>query len=319
MAMRLSVITPTYNRAHTLSRCYHSLCAQTFADFEWIVVDDGSTDETGERVSAWQEQAAFPIRYVYQDNAGKPSGVNRGVALAEAAMLVILDSDDSLPAESFAQLLDAWASLSVEDQKRHWCVTGLCVDAESGDVVGDRFPQENQSVDGGSLLFAQRVRGEKWSLIRTDLLRQHLYPVAPGIKFVPESFVWNPLGQQYLARCINQVVRIYHQPTGTGEGHLSGRHTALNNAAGMALEAEQALSLFLVKWGYRAPGYFLRKAVQATRFGWRAKPPLEWRPQLGWLAKGLISLAAPLGMALYWRDSLWARRQRGEAAREWPR
>lgn len=83
-----TILTPTYNRAGTLHRVYESLCQQTFKDFEWVVVDDGSTDNTHASVLAWQARAAFPIRYVWQNNQHKKTAFNRGVREARGELIV---------------------------------------------------------------------------------------------------------------------------------------------------------------------------------------------------------------------------------------
>src|SRR6476619_6982250 len=83
-----TVFTPTYNRARTLDRVYTSLKNQTFRDFEWIIVDDGSSDETSNLVQAWQQEAGFPVRYVYQPNLGKHVAFNRGVAEARGELFL---------------------------------------------------------------------------------------------------------------------------------------------------------------------------------------------------------------------------------------
>src|SRR5690242_19362698 len=90
-----TVFTPTYNRAHTIERVYRSLCTQNCRDFEWLVVDDGSTDGTEALIRQWQHEAEFPIRYFWQPNAGKHVAMNRGVAEASGSLFLTLDSDDA--------------------------------------------------------------------------------------------------------------------------------------------------------------------------------------------------------------------------------
>src|SRR5438874_2378327 len=90
-----TVLTPTYNRANTLPRVYDSLRAQSFRDFEWLVLDDGSSDGTKSLIEDWQATSDFPIRYIYQENQGKPAAFNRGVQEASGELLLTLDSDDA--------------------------------------------------------------------------------------------------------------------------------------------------------------------------------------------------------------------------------
>ena len=88
--MRFTVCTPTFNRAHTLDRVYDSLMAQTFKDFEWVIIDDGSSDRTKELVSEWQSEAPFPIRYEFQKNQGKHIAVNLGAQLAAGELFLVV-------------------------------------------------------------------------------------------------------------------------------------------------------------------------------------------------------------------------------------
>jgi len=106
---RFTVFTPTSNRAHTLSRVYESLKRQTFRDFEWLIVDDGSTDNTREVVEGWQREKLFIIRYFWQKNAHKKVAFNRGVLEADGKFFITLDSDDEALPEAL-DILD-----------RHWC------------------------------------------------------------------------------------------------------------------------------------------------------------------------------------------------------
>ena len=78
--MIFTVFTPTFNRAYTLPRVYESLKSQTFKNFEWLIVDDGSSDGTADLVKMWQNEGALTIRYFYQINRGKHIAINRGVS-----------------------------------------------------------------------------------------------------------------------------------------------------------------------------------------------------------------------------------------------
>src|SRR5258707_14117604 len=105
-----TVFTPTWNRAHTLHRAYQSLHAQTFRNFEWLIVDDGSTDNTREIVEKWQAESEFPIRYIYQENQGKAAAFNRGVREAQGALFLTLDSDDACVNQALERFKYHWDS-----------------------------------------------------------------------------------------------------------------------------------------------------------------------------------------------------------------
>jgi glycosyltransferase involved in cell wall biosynthesis len=106
-----TVFTPSYQRAKTLPRVYESLQSQTFTDFEWLVIDDGSTDNTRALVAGWQQDARFPIRYLFQKNAGKHVAYNRAARLARGELLVTLDSDDSCLPNALERFYFWWQSI----------------------------------------------------------------------------------------------------------------------------------------------------------------------------------------------------------------
>src|SRR5216684_1317229 len=107
-----TVFTPTFNRSLTLSRVYESLRLQTFRDFEWLIVDDGSTDGTKGLVEKWQAESAFAIRYIYQENQGKPAAFNHGVQEARGELFLTLDSDDACVPQALERLKCHWDGIS---------------------------------------------------------------------------------------------------------------------------------------------------------------------------------------------------------------
>src|SRR5437868_12321251 len=123
--MRATVFTPTFNRAATLHRVYESLCQQNVATrtFEWVVVDDGSTDTTKDLVESWARSAPFPIRYFWQENGGKHRAWNRGVSVAEGELFVCIDSDDALLPDSLHRLFSHWDSLTEAERE---IALGIC-------------------------------------------------------------------------------------------------------------------------------------------------------------------------------------------------
>src|SRR5579872_2682653 len=136
-AYLFTVFTPTYNRASTLPRVYESLKAQTFRGFEWLIVDDGSTDSTREIVEKWQ--AEFPIRYIYQRNQGKPAAYNRAVAEARGELFLFIDSDDACLPEALERLKYHWDGIPAGERGKFSAVTALCKDQHDC-LCGEKFP-----------------------------------------------------------------------------------------------------------------------------------------------------------------------------------
>jgi glycosyltransferase involved in cell wall biosynthesis len=207
--VRFTVFTPTYNRRHLLSRVMDSLQQQTLRDFEWIVVDDGSTDGTAAFLEEFALVAPFRTRVLRSvKNCGKHVAWNRAVREAKGELFVIADSDDSFAPESLEIFWNTWTSIPEEQRTGYSGVTVLCRNAESGAVVGESFPESPFDSDQLTLHFEQRIRGEKWGCVRTDLLRQVPFPELPASHFA-ENYVWFRLARRYRVRCVNEALRIF--------------------------------------------------------------------------------------------------------------
>jgi glycosyltransferase involved in cell wall biosynthesis len=202
-----TVFTPTYNRAHTLPRVYHSLVAQTFRNFEWIIVDDGSTDETERLVAAWIPQAGFPIRYFRQPNSGKHVAFNRAVREAQGQLFLSFDSDDTCVSETLEKFWRYWCAIPESERNRFSTLSVLCMTSK-GEVIGKRYPQDVYDAHTFQEQFAGRD-SERWGVNRTDILKTMPYEEFPGEKFIPEGCVWNRLSARYSTRFVNEPLRIY--------------------------------------------------------------------------------------------------------------
>ena len=199
---RFTVLTPTYNRAHLLPRLYESLCAQTFRDFEWIIVDDGSTDGTRELVTSWK--SAFRIRYDWQPNRGKHTAVNAGAETASGEFILVTDSDDR-PLPHALERFDArWKEVS---QPEHFAfLVGLCY-GEDGRILGGPLQKDfvDVSSPGAGIALCE---ADRWGIVRTDVLRKFPYPVYEGERFIAEGVVWNRILSHYRARYFNEPLKI---------------------------------------------------------------------------------------------------------------
>lgn len=300
-----TVLTPSYNRAHTLERVYHSLCEQTCQDFEWVVVDDGSTDGTRELVQGWQQQASFPIHYAWQENRHKKAAFNHGVALAQGELVVALDSDDTLVVNALYDMAQIWADIPVSERAGYAGITGLCVRPD-GKVVGDMFPKDVFDASSLDISFRYHVRGEKFGCLSTAVLRK--FPFPDQIEgFVPESLVWRAIARAgYKNRFVNTVFRVYHNSPDSlsVQGKTSQQH-----ALGLWLLAEDTVVKCL-PWFRYEPKAFLMAAARYTRFGLHLrasgrKPPAGYGLQ-GLASYALVGLMWPVGMALYLRDRMRA-------------
>ncbi|MBT9550652.1 MAG: glycosyltransferase family 2 protein [Hydrogenophaga sp.] len=230
-----TVFTPTYNRAHLLNRVYESLKKQTCKDFEWLIVDDGSTDGTDNLVAVWKQDPGtdFPIRYIWQKNGHKKKAFNRGVKEAAGALFLPWDSDDEAVPNALETFRQHWLSIPLQHRQDFVGVCGLCEDP-NGKQIGDPFPAQLLDSDSLEVRYRYGVTGEKWGFSRTDVLRQ--YPFPENIRgHVPEGIVWSAVAHRYQTRFISEVLRIYHPAddsitfTGKRGRHFEGHHLWANS------------------------------------------------------------------------------------------
>lgn len=301
-----TVLTPTYNRAHTLPRVYKSLKAQTFKDFEWLIVDDGSTDHTGELVRQWIEEGVLSVRYIRQPHGHKKVAFNRGVREAQGMFCLPLDSDDELLPTALELLYKAWLSIPDTEREQFAGVCGLCVD-KKGRVVGDLFPQDVIYSDSLEMFYVYHVSGEKQGFVRVDILRNYPFPEEIS-GHVPENVVWHRIAERFKICFINVPVRIYHSDVEsiTRPGNLL--ESIRKNSEGHAYLARETLDKELRYFRHR-PIWFLKMAANYTRFhlhlkSIRSDKKYRLRNRFGIV---LVWLVKSLGWALYIRDVIFLR------------
>lgn len=198
----ITVFTPTYNRAYILGKCYESLNQQTCKNFEWLIIDDGSTDHTRELVEQWQKvDNGYQIRYVYKENGGLHTGYNAAIANMETELSVCIDSDDAMPIDGVETILRQWDA--VRDQNLAGLI-GLDY-ATDGKLIGKLLP-EADAINAASLLCVPGM-GDKKYVMRNDLFRSVApMPVYAGEKnFNPHYFVIR-LSQRYQFKPINKCL-----------------------------------------------------------------------------------------------------------------
>lgn len=196
----LTILTPAYNRAYTIHLAYESLCRQTCMDFEWVVVDDGSADNTEELVRQWQkETTAFPIVYEKQENGGKHRAVNRGVALAKGDYVLILDSDDFLTDDA-VEVIAGWTA-EIAQLSGFAGVSGLKDGARNGNMKAAYVDAKNTE------RMKYGLQGDKAEAYKTEFMRKYPFPEFEGEKFLRENAVWDAIALDgYKLRWYNRVI-----------------------------------------------------------------------------------------------------------------
>lgn len=184
----ISIITPTYNRAHTLSRLFDSLKSQDCQEFEWIIIDDGSNDDTQQLCEEFKLSARFNICFLKQQNSGKHVAVNLGCVNATGAWIIIVDSDDALPTAAVSTILEK-LKLGADD-----ATVGLCFRKAhmNGILVGETVNLPDCTVmrpsEAGAIF-----KGDLAYVFRREAHLKFPFPVIAGEKFVPEQFIWNKI------------------------------------------------------------------------------------------------------------------------------
>ncbi len=209
MKYSFTVFTPTYNREKSILDVYNSLERQTYKNFQWIVIDDGSADGTGDLIKSVIEKATFPIIYKYQDNSGKHIAQNRALDLAEGELFLPLDSDDTIVPEALEIIWNAWVSIP-EEQRSEFSGIGVHCINQYGDRIGPAWPEDGMISNDLEIRFKYKITSEKWGPIRTDIMREYKNPEIKGHYF-SESTVWYKIAQRYKKKYINANVRIYIQ------------------------------------------------------------------------------------------------------------
>ncbi len=206
--IRITVFTPVYNRRHTIHRVFDSLMQQTVKDFEWLIVDDGSTDNIKPLIDEYIEKADFPVRYYYKENGGKHTATNLAYTLTNTEYFTILDSDDAFLCDAIEKMLKAWDSVPSNEKDRYWAVVGHCVDSKTGEIVGELFPDGINSFDDDRR--REAVKGEKISAQRTEIVKKYPFPEPKGTNFITESIVYNKIERDYRQYYVNDFFRVYY-------------------------------------------------------------------------------------------------------------
>jgi glycosyltransferase involved in cell wall biosynthesis len=291
-ALLFTVFTPTYNRAHTLGRVYESLARQTQKDFEWLIVDDGSTDDTPELVASWEAKATFPIRYLRQENRGKHVASNRAVREARGELFLFFDSDDRCVPNALERFKHQWDRIPEKDRNGFSTVSALCTDLQ-GRVIGARYPADIYDVDSVAEQIRMRSGGERWGANRTSILRRYPFPEIPDEKFISEGIVWNRIALGYKTRFFNEALKIVeYRPDGLTASSVRIR---ANNPVGSRLYYQELIGLPIPEHDR------IKALVNYVRFSFHGRISIS-RILREAAQPAMLLLALPLGFFAYSLD-----------------
>lgn len=200
----ITVFTPTYNRAYCLHKCYDSLVNQTNKDFLWLIIDDGSIDETKKLVQKWINENIISIKYHYKDNGGMHSGHNAAYSLIDTPLNVCIDSDDYMPENAIEKIIKIWNE--IKGEHKFAGIIGLDATPE-GEIIGDKIPvniKETTLYDVNNTL---KLKGDKKLVLRTDVVKKYPpYPIFEGERFVPLGYLYLLIDQDFVLYPTNEIL-----------------------------------------------------------------------------------------------------------------
>lgn len=204
--MRITVFTPTFNRAYIIHKLYESLKQQSNYDFEWLVIDDGSNDLTEELFRQWtNEENKFSIRYFKKKNGGKHRAINIGTELAKGELFFIVDSDDNLSEDAIASLCN-WDESVTNEEKKYYCAISGNKGKNKNEIWGTTFSGEY--IDSTYLDRENYgISGDKAEAYYTEVLRKYKFMEFEGENFLSEASVWDKIASDgYKIRYFNKSI-----------------------------------------------------------------------------------------------------------------
>ncbi len=282
-----TVFTPTYNRARLLKRLYESLKEQSDKDFEWIIVDDGSKDNTEEVVQGFIKEKSIPIKYLKKENEGKHIAINVGCDMAEGELFFIVDSDDYIPKEAIEEVKRDW-----KKYRNNTGIAGLVYLKawENGNLMGRKLEKDEFISNHVKEYNKGGVWGEKLKILRTEIFRKNKFPKYENEKYVGEHVLWIEVSRKYDLVYINKVLYIaeYLEDGLT----MAGRKLRIENPLGgikgaqVLMQKDMCLKLRIKNnLLYSAYSFFAEKSIKEI--------------YKGAVEKSLLTLELPFGYVLY--------------------
>jgi glycosyltransferase involved in cell wall biosynthesis len=286
--MKVTVFTPTYNRAHLLGRVYTSLCHQTFTDFEWILVNDGSTDNTKEVIQSFIDEKKIHIRYFYQQNAGKHFAINKAATVAKGDYFLILDSDDFLPNDSLFLLNKLMPECDLDIElagivgRKHY---------EDGTLIGSKIGANFKGTTF-DIRFKRKIKGDLGEIFKTEVFKKFPFPEIENEKFCPEALVWNRISRDF--KFIFSDINIYtveYQPDGLTSNIVKIRMNAPVATMTYYSELNQDSIPIIQK---------IRATINFWRFSFNSN--LNFIKKIKMSSLGYSIVGFPLGLILFIKD-----------------
>lgn len=280
----LTIFTPAYNRAHTISRTYESLCKQTSKDFCWLVIDDGSIDNTRDLVEKWIKEGKIPIHYIHQKNQGMHGAHNTAYRNIDTELNTCIDSDDYMPDDAVEKIVSFWKKYGSE---RYAGIVGLDK-AHAGDIIGTRFPLEMKETTLQGY-YEKGGKGDKKMVYRTDVICKYPeYPIFEGEKYVGLAYKYMLIDQDYTLLTINEpLVIVDYQDDGSS---INMYRQYWNNPKGFAFfRKTEMLVTHSLKRRFIVCVHYVSSSIISKNSSFIKESPRKW----------MTILALPFGYSLY--------------------
>ncbi len=242
--MILTILTPTYNRADKIKKLYDSLCSQSVRDFEWLIVDDGSTDGTQELIQGFINDSNIRVRYEYQINGGKHRALNRGISQIESDLTFIVDSDDWLTENAVETIIQFHEKYISRKETEKLCGFSFLRAYSNGEVNTGEYPVDEVVDSFRQQRINNDLLGDKAEVYYTDVLKRYPFEEFEGEKFMPEDAVWLKMSGPYNMVHANRI--IYYCDYLEGGLTKSGKKMKIHSPFGMMYRSAVYLNDSLV-------------------------------------------------------------------------
>ena len=203
--MKFTIFTPTFNRKELLEKLYKSLQKQTYKDFEWLIVDDGSADGTKEKAEEFLSEKKLDIKYYFKENGGKQRAYNFATDKANGELFICLDSDDEYVENGLETILKYW-----EKYEKNSDIAGMgyLSTYPDGEIIGSGFPEKEMVSTQFDIYNKYSVKGDKGLMFRTEIIKKYKFPVFDDEKFITEAVVYNRICEKYKMAYVNEKIEI---------------------------------------------------------------------------------------------------------------
>lgn len=262
----ITIATPTYNREYTLTRLYNSLLRQKYNNFKWLVIDDGSTDNTKKLIENFIKEKKIEIIYKYKENGGKMSAINLAHRLCDADYMLTIDSDDMLADDFLTELIKDIDLIQNKEQ-----IAGIVyLTAEQNDskkIIGTMLPDDKTICKFNEIYDKYKCRGDKCIVWKTEVLKKYYYPIIEGEKFIADAYLMNMISEKYEVMTINKIATLVeYQQDGYSANYFN---LVKKNPKGNALYFKQLYSI--KRTWYNVYGYILFSIYAKYNFSYIIK------------------------------------------------